>query len=271
MKDQRDQKFGQYGSDVAVTIDFSDRVVLITGGTKGVGRGIAQRFDDAGANVVVCARSIPEGLPAKWVAYAADLRRPEEIETLFTTIHTRFGRLDVLVNNAGGSPPADTAVSSPNFDQKIMAINFFAALWCSQAANSIMQTQTDGGAIINIGSVSAERPAPTVAAYGAAKAALANFTKTAGQEWLPKVRTNLVTVGMVRTELAHLHYGDEEGVQRTGAHIPIGRLAVPEEIGDVCVFFASPLAGYVSGASLEVHGGGDWPPFLDTPFRDSGR
>jgi NAD(P)-dependent dehydrogenase (short-subunit alcohol dehydrogenase family) len=110
-----------------------------------------------------------------------------------------------------------------------------------------------------------------VAAYGAAKAALANFTRTVGQEWLPKVRTNIVTVGMVRTELAHLHYGDEEGVRRTGVQIPIGRMGTPEEVGDVCVFFASHLAGYVSGASLEVHGGGDWPPFLDTPFRETGR
>ena len=256
---------------VSVTIDFSDRVVLVTGGTKGIGRGIAQRFEDAGATVVVCARSIPEGLPSTWSTSAADLRRPEEIERLFTEISARFGRLDVLVNNAGGSPPADTSVSSPNFDQKIMAINFFAAMWCSQAANALMQSQAEGGAIVNIGSVSADRPAPTVAAYGAAKAALANFTRTAGQEWLPKVRTNLVTVGMVRTELAHLHYGDEEGVRRTGEQIPIGRLAWPEEIGDVCLFFASPLARYVSGASLVVHGGGDWPPFLDTPFRSTGR
>lgn len=256
---------------MALTIDFSERVVLVTGGTKGVGRGIAQRFDDAGATVVVCARSIPDGLPTGWTSHAVDLRKPEHIEQLFADIHARFGRLDVLVNNAGGSPPADTAVSSPNFDQKIMAINFFAAMWCSQAANRIMQDQDGGGSIINIGSVSAERPAPTVAAYGAAKAALANFTRTVGQEWLPKVRTNLVTVGMVRTELAHLHYGDEEGVRRTGAQIPIGRLAVPEEIGDVCVFFASSLAGYVSGATLQVHGGGDWPPFLDTPYRETGR
>jgi len=124
---------------------------------------------------------------------------------------------------------------------------------------------------VNIGSVSAERPAPTVAAYGAAKAALANYTRTTGQEWLPKVRVNLVTVGMVRTELAHLHYGDEEGVRRTGAQIPIGRLAQPTEIGDVCVYLSSPMASYVSGASIEAHGGGDWPPFLDTPFRDTGK
>jgi NAD(P)-dependent dehydrogenase (short-subunit alcohol dehydrogenase family) len=183
----------------------------------------------------------------------------------------RFGRLDMLVNNAGGSPPSDTATASANFAQKIVAVNLFSAMWCSQAANRHMQNQPDGGSIVNIGSVSAERPAPTVAAYGAAKAGLANYTRTTGQEWLPKVRVNLVTVGMVRTELAHLHYGDEEGVQRTGAQIPIGRLARPDEIGDACVYLSSPLASYVSGATIEVHGGGDWPPFLDTPFRDTGR
>ncbi|NDE59082.1 MAG: SDR family oxidoreductase [Acidimicrobiia bacterium] len=256
---------------MALTIDFSGRVALITGGTKGVGRGIAQRFADAGATVVVCARNIPDDLPSSWTAFSVDLREPDEASAMIDGIVERFGRLDMLVNNAGGSPPSDTATASANFAQKIVAVNLFSAMWCSQAANRHMQNQPDGGSIVNIGSVSAERPAPTVAAYGAAKAGLANYTRTTGQEWLPKVRVNLVTVGMVRTELAHLHYGDEEGVQRTGAQIPIGRLARPEEIGDACVYLSSPFASYVSGATIEVHGGGDWPPFLDTPFRDTGR
>ncbi len=256
---------------MAITIDFSGQVALITGGTKGVGRGIAQRFTDAGAQVVVCARSIPDDLPKDWAAYPVDLRDADQATALIDQIVDRFGHIDILVNNAGGSPPSDTSTSSANFAQKIVAVNLFSAMWCSQAANRHMQSQPNGGSIVNIGSVSAERPAPTVAAYGAAKAALANYTRTTGQEWLPKVRVNLVTVGMVRTELAHLHYGDEEGVRRTGAQIPIGRLAQPTEIGDVCVFLSSPLASYVSGASIEAHGGGDWPPFLDTPFRDTGK
>jgi NAD(P)-dependent dehydrogenase (short-subunit alcohol dehydrogenase family) len=253
---------------VALTIDFAGKVVLITGGTKGVGRGIARRFADAGAQVVVCARSIPEGLPSDWVAMSADLRDPEQAAAMIDDIVARFGRLDILVNNAGGSPPADTASASASFVNKIVALNLLSAMWCSQAANRHMQNQPDGGAIVNIGSVSGERPAPTVAAYGAAKAGLVNYTKTTGQEWLPKVRVNLVTVGMVRTELAHLHYGDKEGVQRTGSRVPIGRLADPAEIGDVCVYLCSSLASYVSGATIEVHGGGDWPAFLDTPYHD---
>ena len=95
---------------MAVTIDFSERVVLVTGGTKGIGRGIAQRFEDAGATVVVCARSIPDGLPPSWATFAVDLRQPDQIQQLFDGIQGRFGRLDVLVNNAGGSPPAETEV-----------------------------------------------------------------------------------------------------------------------------------------------------------------
>ncbi|NCZ71571.1 MAG: SDR family NAD(P)-dependent oxidoreductase, partial [Actinobacteria bacterium] len=155
---------------VALTIDFSGRVALITGGTKGVGRGIAQRFADAGATVVVCARNIPDDLPSSWTAFSVDLREPDEASAMIDGIVERFGRLDMLVNNAGGSPPSDTATASANFAQKIVAVNLFSAMWCSQAANRHMQNQPDGGSIVNIGSVSAERPAPTVAAYGAAKA-----------------------------------------------------------------------------------------------------
>lgn len=253
---------------MALTIDFAGRVAVITGGTKGVGRGIARRFADAGATVVVCARSIPDDLPAGWHGEAVDLRDADQATAFVDRVVERFGSVDMLVNNAGGSPPADTASASANFAQKIVAVNLFSAMWCSQAANRHMQNQADGGSIVNIGSVTGVRPAPTVAAYGAAKAGLLNYTRTTGQEWLPKVRVNLVTVGMVRTELAHLHYGDEAGVQRVGAQVPIGRLANPEEIGDACVYLCSPMASYVSGASIEVHGGGDWPPFLDTPYHD---
>lgn len=204
---------------MAITIDFSGQVALITGGTKGVGRGIAQRFADAGAQVVVCAH-YPRGFAPEWAAYPADLREFDQAEALIDEIVARFGSLDILVNNAGGSPPSDTSNVSANFSQKIVAVNLFTAMWCSQVANRHMQSQINGGAIINIGSVSAVRPAPTVAAYGAAKAGLVNYTQTTGQEWLPKVRVNLVTVGMVRTELAHLHYGDEEGCAEREVKFP---------------------------------------------------
>jgi NAD(P)-dependent dehydrogenase (short-subunit alcohol dehydrogenase family) len=126
-----------------------------------------------------------------------------------------------------------------------------------------MQLQDDGGVIINIASVSGIRPSPNTAAYGAAKAGLINLTQTLGVEFAPKVRVNAVTVGLVVTEQAHLYYGDDAGIAAVGATIPLGRMAEPADIADVCCFLASPLARYVSGANLVVHGGGERPTYID--------
>ena len=134
-----------------------------------------------------------------------------------------------------------------------------------------MQQQDTGGSIVNIGSVSGLRPTPMTAAYGAAKAGLVNFTQTIAVEWAPKVRANLVTAGMVRTEQAHLFYGDEDGIAEVGKTVPLGRIADPEDIGDACVFLAVTLGEYVSGANLAVHGGGEKPAYLDAAAPDGTR
>jgi NAD(P)-dependent dehydrogenase (short-subunit alcohol dehydrogenase family) len=125
-----------------------------------------------------------------------------------------------------------------------------------------MQDQEEGGAIVNIGSVSGLRPSPGTAAYGAAKAGLINLTATLAVEWAPRVRVNCVSAGLVRTEQAPLHYGDEAAVAAVGATVPLGRMADPEDIADVCLFLASPLARYVTGENVVVHGGGERPAFL---------
>jgi NAD(P)-dependent dehydrogenase (short-subunit alcohol dehydrogenase family) len=245
-------------------LDLSGRAVIVTGGTKGVGRGIAERFRVAGAWVVVCARHEPEAsLPDHMSFVAADVRDPDDAERVVATCVERHGRLDVLVNNAGGSPPADSATVSPKFSAAIITLNLVAPLVMAQRANAVMQAQTDGGSIVNIASVSGRRPSPNSAAYGAAKAGLLNLTQTLAVEWAPKVRVNAVTAGMVRTEQSHLYYGDEAGIAAVGATVPLGRLAEPEDIGDVCLFLASPLASYVSGAEIVVHGGGEKPSYLD--------
>jgi NAD(P)-dependent dehydrogenase (short-subunit alcohol dehydrogenase family) len=109
--------------------------------------------------------------------------------------------------------------------------------------------------------VSAIRPSPGTAAYGAAKAGVLNLTTSLAIEWAPKVRVNAVTAGMILTEQARLHYGDEKGGAAVAATVPLGRLADPEDIGDVCLFLASPLARYISGASILVHGGGERPAY----------
>jgi NAD(P)-dependent dehydrogenase (short-subunit alcohol dehydrogenase family) len=126
-----------------------------------------------------------------------------------------------------------------------------------------MEAQADGGLIINIGSISGARPSPGTAAYGAAKAGLANLTQTLAMEWAPRVRVNMITAGLVRTENADLFYGDSAGVARVAATVPMGRMAVPTDIGDACVLLASPLARHITGANLVVHGGGERPPFWE--------
>ena len=247
---------------MAITIDLTGQVALVTGGTKGVGRGIARRFADAGATVAVCARSEPETLPDGWTFVSADVRDGEAAWAMVDTVVERCGRLDVLVNNAGGSPPADSTTAPPRFTERIVQLNLLAAVYCSQRANHWMQ-QGDGGSIVNITSVSGMRPSPNTAAYGAAKAGLVNFTTTVAMEWAPRVRVNAVTGGMIRTELSHLFYGDEDSIAKISENVPLGRLAVPEDIGDVCVYLASPLASYVTGANVVAHGGGERPPYID--------
>lgn len=246
-------------------LDMSGKVVVVTGGGKGVGRGISSRFLEAGAEVVICGRSAPAALPSgggrEAIFVAADVREVEQIDRVVATATGRFGRLDVLVNNAGGAPVADAATASPRFSEKVIQLNLIAPLHFAQRANAVMQKQEEGGSIVSISSVSGVRPSPGTAAYGAAKAGLLSLTQSLAVEWAPKVRVNAVTVGLVKTEQAHLHYGDEAGIARVAATIPLGRLGEPRDVGDVCLFLASPLASYVSGASLLVHGGGERPAY----------
>jgi NAD(P)-dependent dehydrogenase (short-subunit alcohol dehydrogenase family) len=114
------------------------------------------------------------------------------------------------------------------------------------------------------------RPSPGTAAYGAAKAGLLSLTTTLAVEWAPKVRMNAVTAGMIRTEQSHLHYGDEEGIAAVGATVPLGRIGEPEDVGDACLYLASPLSRYMSGANLLLHGGGEKPAFLSAAKNTSG-
>ena len=256
-------------------LDLSGRVALVTGGARGIGRAITECLLDAGAEVVICGRSTPEVLPtssskgsggaaARTAVFAqGDVRDPEQVSAIIAKVLETFGRLDILVNNAGGAPPADTATASPKFSTAIVSLNLIAPLICSQQANEAMQRQPEGGCIINIASVSATRPSPDTAAYGAAKAGLLNLTQTMAVEFAPKVRVNAVVAGMIRTEQSHLFYGDEEGIAAVGATVPLGRLGEPSDVANACLFLASPLASYVSGANLLVHGGGERPAFLE--------
>lgn len=236
------------------------RIVLVTGGVRGVGAGISEVFAGQGAVVITCARRPVEGLPYEF--HACDVRDPEAAAGLIAAIVDRHGRLDVVVNNAGGSPFAMAADASPRFHHKVIELNLLAMLHVSQAANAVMQHQSGGGSVVSISSLSGHRPSPGTAAYGAAKAGVDSLTATLAVEWAPKVRVNAVVAGMVATEQAELFYGDDESQAAVAATIPMGRLARPADIGWAAAFLASDAASYISGACLAVHGGGEPPPYL---------
>ena len=246
---------------MALSLDLTGRVVLVTGGTRGIGRGITTAFLGAGATVVTCARSDVEPVPGS-THRVCDVRDTEAVAALVDAIVAEHGRLDVLVNNAGGAPSTDAATASPRFHDKILALNLSAPLVLAQAANRVMQEQESGGSIVNISSISAHRPAPTIAAYGAAKAGLDSLTRSLAMEWGPRVRVNAIDVGLCRTEQTDDHYGDDARVAAIEATIPLGRMATPLEVGHVAAFLASDLASYVSGARITCDGGGEPPVFL---------
>ncbi|MFJ6388687.1 SDR family oxidoreductase [Streptomyces sp. NPDC091972] len=238
-------------------MELNGRVVVVTGGTRGVGAGIARSFAQAGADVVVCARRPPEvpSPPGRFVEL--DVRDGDAVRHFFAALP----RLDVLVNNAGGAPCQLLADASPERHARVVELNLLAPLTVSLAAYDHLKRAR--GSIVMIGSVSGGRPSPGTAAYGAAKAGLENLARSMAVEWAPHVRVNTLVVGMVRTERSHLHYGDEEGVAAVARTVPLGRLAEPSDVGAAAVFLASDAAAYISGASLPVHGGGERPAFLD--------
>jgi NAD(P)-dependent dehydrogenase (short-subunit alcohol dehydrogenase family) len=236
-------------------------VALVTGGSRGIGRAIVERFLASGASVVTCGRNEPDDLPDGAVFVTCDVRDAEQVDALVATTVEKFGRLDVLVNNAGGSPPADSSTASPKFSTAIVTLNLLAPLFCAQRANAVMQEQDEGGTIVNIGSLSGMRPSPGTAAYGAAKAGLINLTTTLAQEWAPKVRVNCVSAGLILTEEGRQFYGDDARVERIAAGVPLGRFGTPDEVAAACLWLTSPEASYVTGANLVLHGGGERPPF----------
>jgi len=248
---------------------LAGKAVLVTGGGKGIGRAITTAFLAAGADVVICGRSEVDtiDLPAvdaaggrRVASYVqVDIRDPEQQVRLIEETVRRLGRLDILINNAGGSPTADARTSSPRLTASVMALNLVAPFQLAQASYSALSSAPGGGLIINIGSVAGTDPAPGTSAYAAAKAGLSIATRALAREFAPAVRVNQVTVGLVVTELSGEYYGSADGLAAVASTIPMGRMATPEDIAAVCVLLCAPEAAYVTGASLLVDGGGQFP------------
>ncbi|MFJ9816314.1 SDR family oxidoreductase [Streptomyces sp. NPDC101151] len=231
--------------------------VVVTGGTRGVGAGIAQAFAGAGAQVLACARRPPEQAVDGVEFAPLDLRDPPAVRAFFAALP----RLDVLVNNAGGTPYRRLSDADAERHARVIELNLITPLTASLAAYEHLRRTR--GSVVMVGSVSGGRPSPGSAAYGAAKAGLENLAASMAVEWAPEVRVNTLVVGMVRTEQSHLHYGGPDGVAAVSRTVPLGRLAAPSDVGAAALFLASDAAAYISGASLLVHGGGERPAFLD--------
>jgi NAD(P)-dependent dehydrogenase (short-subunit alcohol dehydrogenase family) len=250
-------------------VDRSGQVVLITGGTSGLGKVTAERFLSEGADVVVCARKDPDAsaiptVGGRRAAYLpCDVRDPDAIDACITRLVEEHGRLDVAVNNAGGAPPGNVADVSPRFLAAVVTLNLVAPMYVAQRANAQMQQQDTGGVIVNIGSVSGMRANAGAAAYAAAKAGLINLTETLAVEFAPKVRVVCVTAGALATAEFYAQFGDSGFAEAVAETVPLGRIGTPDDVVGAISFVTSPDAAFVTGSNIVVHGGGDDPPPMD--------
>lgn len=247
----------------AFGIDLVGQVALVTGGTRGLGKDIAAALAAAGCAVVVCARNVADDLAAGIDFIASDIRDPEAAKALVDAVVARHGRIDILVNNAGGSPASAAEAASPRFIDAILKLNLIAPLYLAQAAHPHMVAQ-GGGSIVNIASVSGIRPSPGTAVYGSAKAGLLNLTQSLAQEWGPAgIRVNAIIAGLMATESAEATYGDAEAQAAVGRSMPLGRMGTGDDLAGAALWLCSDLASWVSGARINVDGGGERPYFLD--------
>jgi len=239
-----------------VAAGFEDKVVIVTGGTRGIGRGIVRRFHEQGARVAVCARREPEQAlrdgDREALFRAIDVRDAEQCEGFVDEVRASWGRIDVLVNNAGGTPSSDLATASPRFHRAIVELNLLAPLTLSVLANRVMQEQEQGGSILFISSVAAQHPNPESAAYCASKAGIDTLSAALAEGFAPKVRVNTISVGLVQTPDAE-EFDGEEGV---ADRLPMQRMGTPEDVANACLLLADDeRAAWITGAKLECHGG----------------
>ncbi|MFC6798077.1 MULTISPECIES: SDR family NAD(P)-dependent oxidoreductase [unclassified Haladaptatus] len=248
----------------------ADRTALVTGASSGIGKVIAGRFADDGANVVICSREldnvqpvadeINEGGDGTALAVECDVTDRDAVDALIEATVEEFDGVDVLVNNAGASFMAGFADISENGWKTIVDINLHGTYHCSQAAGEVMR-ENGGGVIVNVASVAGQMGAPYMSHYGAAKAAVVNLTSTLAYEWADDdVRVNCIAPGFVATPGVASQMGvTGEDIDRTAVKRRIG---LSEEIADIAQFLASPASSYIVGETITAQG---VPNIMETP------
>jgi len=240
--------------------DFVGKRVLVTGGSRGIGLGIARHFVEAGAKVAICGRKEANLEKAReqlvdGITVAAHLGKPEEVERLFSTIGKAFGGLDILVNNMGMNIFTPSTVEADvGLWDKIMEGNLKSAFFCCRQAFPMMKT--NGGVIINLSSIAGHRAAPGMGIYGIAKAGLNMLTKVLAKELAScGIRVNAVAPGMVETDFSRPFWGNDDILKELLKGIPLGRIARVQDVVRVVAFLSSDQSDYLTGEIISVSGG----------------
>jgi NAD(P)-dependent dehydrogenase (short-subunit alcohol dehydrogenase family) len=252
---------------------FTDQVAVVTGGARGLGRGIARAFAGHGADVVLCdineagaqatARELTTQSGRTVTAIHADVSDPDHVDRLIGAVTSNFGRIDHLINNAGIVAIAPIADTAPQTWDRVLAVNLRGVFLLTRAALPVMY-RAGSGSIINVASQAGKRPNRYIAAYCASKAGVISLTRTTALEAAPAVRVNCVCPGFIDTELQEEEYevvsaltGQPRNAIRQSwlDGMPLGRIQTVEEVAAAVMFLASPAASQITGEALNVSGG----------------
>jgi 7-alpha-hydroxysteroid dehydrogenase len=246
---------------------LTDRVAVVTGAGRGIGAGTAVALAEAGCDVVISARTEDqlsevagriEDAGRRVLVVQADLNDLEAVAALAPAAKEEFGRIDIVVNNVGGTMPRGFLETSPRFLEQAFHFNVATAHALTRAAVPIM-IEGDGGSVVNISSAMGRTQARGFVAYGTAKAALAHYTRLAATDLAPRIRVNAIAVGSVATSALEVVLTDDALRTTMENETPLRRIGEPEDIAAAIVYLCSPAGGYVTGKVLEVDGGLDHP------------
>jgi 7-alpha-hydroxysteroid dehydrogenase len=246
---------------------LTDRVAVVTGAGRGIGAGTAVALAEAGCDVVISARTADqltevagriEAAGRRVLVVQADLNDLDAVAALAPAAHEEFGRIDIVVNNVGGTMPRGFLDTSPRFLEQAFHFNVATAHALTRAAVPLM-LESDGGSVVNISSAMGRTQARGFVAYGTAKAALAHYTRLAATDLAPRIRVNAIAVGSVATSALEVVLTDDTLRTTMESATPLKRIGEPEDIAAAIVYLCSPAGGYVTGKVLEVDGGLDHP------------
>ncbi|HEX9338775.1 MAG TPA: SDR family oxidoreductase, partial [Pseudonocardiaceae bacterium] len=246
----------------------TDRVAVVTGAGRGIGAATAVALAEAGADVVISSRTeddlrqVAERVTAagrRAHVVVGDLDDLDRVAELADTAADVFGRLDIVVNNVGGTYPRPLMETEPDFLESAFHFNVTTAHALVRAATPHLLASADGGAIVNISSVMGRVSGRGFLAYGTAKAALAHYTRLAATDLAPRIRINAIAVGSVATSALRIVMDNDEIRGQMERNTPLHRIGDAEDVAATVVYLVSPAGGYVTGKVIEVDGGTERP------------